>query len=212
MADDDRRGERDVGSGLLVAGRRRRRRRWSDRSPGRPDRTGAPGRGTSSVSSWRWARRCGWPTRPRSSTAGSICRMCSPRSFGSTGAAGTPPCRRRRAPRGDLVRHGALVRDPVVTAVLRGDRPGLSHRTVERRFRAATGLTRAPWRRSTVCGPPRGCWLSASSSSTSSRQLGYYDEPHLARLLLRYVGRSAQQLRTGAGGALALDPAQYTTS
>jgi AraC-like DNA-binding protein len=34
--------------------------------------------------------------------------------------------------------------------------------------------------------------------------LGYYDEPHLARALRRYVGRTASQLRTGAGGALAL--------
>jgi len=44
------------------------------------------------------------------------------------------------------------------------------------------------------------------------QQCGYYDEPHLARKLRRYVGRSAQQLRAGTGGALALDPAQCTTS
>ena len=43
-------------------------------------------------------------------------------------------------------------------------------------------------------------------------KLEYYDEPHLARLLRRYVGRSARQLSAGAGGAIALDPAQYTTS
>ena len=42
-------------------------------------------------------------------------------------------------------------------------------------------------------------------------KLGYYDEPHLARMLRRYVGRSAQQLRSGAGGAIALDPAQHST-
>ncbi|MET8799866.1 AraC family transcriptional regulator [Nocardia sp. NPDC004568] len=43
-------------------------------------------------------------------------------------------------------------------------------------------------------------------------KLGYYDEPHLARALRRYVGRTAQQLRTGEGGAIALDTGQRTTS
>ncbi|MGY1721672.1 hypothetical protein [Blastococcus sp. SYSU DS0533] len=41
--------------------------------------------------------------------------------------------------------------------------------------------------------------------------LGYYDEPHLARALRRYSGRTAGQLRSGTGGALALT-AQRTTS
>ena len=41
-----------------------------------------------------------------------------------------------------LVRHGVLVRDPVVTGLLRGHRPELSRRALERRCRAATGLTR----------------------------------------------------------------------
>jgi hypothetical protein len=42
--------------------------------------------------------------------------------------------------------------------------------------------------------------------------LGCYDEPHLARALRRYVGRTARQLRQGLFGALALDLAQRTTS
>jgi len=43
-------------------------------------------------------------------------------------------------------------------------------------------------------------------------ELGYYDDSHLARALRQYVGRTALQLREGVGGALALDPAQRTTS
>ncbi|MBF6479241.1 AraC family transcriptional regulator, partial [Nocardia cyriacigeorgica] len=43
-------------------------------------------------------------------------------------------------------------------------------------------------------------------------KLDYYDEPHLARALRRYVGRTAGQLRAKAGGAIALDPTQRTTS
>ena len=110
-----------------------------------------------------------------------------------------------------LVRHGVLVRDPVVTGVLRGDRSALSPRTVERRFRVATGLTRGAVAQIGVCGP-RGMLAAGAPVDDVVEKLGYYDEPHLARMLRRYVGRSAQQLRSGAGGAIALDPAQYTTS
>ena len=112
----------------------------------------------------------------------------------------------------DLVRHGVLVRDPVVTAVLRGDRPALSPRTVERRFRGATGLTRGAVAQIERVRAAAGVLAAGGLVVDVVDKLGYYDEPHLARMLLRYVGRSAQQLREGAGGALALDPAQYTTS
>jgi hypothetical protein len=44
------------------------------------------------------------------------------------------------------------------------------------------------------------------------QRLGYDDEPHLARMLRRYVGRSAQQLGAGTGGAIALASDQCTTS
>jgi methylphosphotriester-DNA--protein-cysteine methyltransferase len=42
--------------------------------------------------------------------------------------------------------------------------------------------------------------------------LEYFDEPHLARALRRYVGRTARQLREGTGGAIALGLDQPTTS
>ncbi|WP_228807192.1 AraC family transcriptional regulator, partial [Nocardia cyriacigeorgica] len=40
-----------------------------------------------------------------------------------------------------LVQEGTVVRDPLVAATLRGAPPEVSERTLERRFRAATGLT-----------------------------------------------------------------------
>jgi hypothetical protein len=43
-------------------------------------------------------------------------------------------------------------------------------------------------------------------------RLGYYDEPHLARALRRFIGRTATQLRDGTGGALGLSLDQPTTS
>lgn len=111
-----------------------------------------------------------------------------------------------------LVRRGVLVSDPVVGALVRGDRPALSQRTVERRFRAATGLTRGAVAQIERVRTAAGMIMAGTPVSDVVDTLGYYDEPHLARMLRRYVGRSAQQLRSGAGGAIALEPAQCTTS
>lgn len=137
----------------------------------------------------------------------------SPRSFGLDGG-------RWQIPGADdaellvdrLVRHGVLVRDPVVAAVLRSDRTELSPRTVERRFRASTGLTRGAVVQIERARTAATMLAAGSTVRSVVEQLGYYDEPHLARMLRRYVGRSARQLRTGVGGAIALDPAQCTTS
>lgn len=112
----------------------------------------------------------------------------------------------------NLVRHGVLVGDPLVRATLRGDRPALSPRTVERRFRAATGLTRGAVAQIERVRTAAGMIVAGTLVPDVVDKLDYYDEPHLARMLRRYVGCSAQQLRSGAGGAIALDPAQYTTS
>lgn len=111
-----------------------------------------------------------------------------------------------------LVREGVVVRDPMVAATLQGSPPAVAERTLERRFRAATGLTQGAVRQ---IGRARTAALLLISGETPGDvvdKLGYYDEPHLARALRRYVGRTARQLRAHAGGAIALDPAQCTTS
>jgi hypothetical protein len=43
-------------------------------------------------------------------------------------------------------------------------------------------------------------------------KLDYFDEPHVARALRSYVGRTVRQLREGAGGAIGLDLVQRLTS
>jgi len=111
-----------------------------------------------------------------------------------------------------LVRHEVLVRDPVVAGALRGESPSVSPRTVERRFRAATGLTRGAVAQIERVRTAAGLLAGGASVGDVVAKLDYYDEPHLARMLRRYVGRTAQQLRDGAGGAVGLDPAQFTTS
>ncbi|MFI6028085.1 helix-turn-helix domain-containing protein [Amycolatopsis magusensis] len=106
-----------------------------------------------------------------------------------------------------LVRHGSVTRDPMVADICRGHRPAVSERTVERRFRAATGLTRGAVRQIERIRAAAVLLASGTATTDVVGVLGYYDEPHLARALRRYVGRTAQQLRAGEGdGAIALDP------
>jgi hypothetical protein len=111
-----------------------------------------------------------------------------------------------------LVRSGAVVRDPLITEVRQGHHPAVTGRTVERRFRAATGLTQGAVRQ--IERVRRASALLAAGVLVPDvvSGLGYFDEPHLARALRRYIGRTARQLREGTGGAIALDLDQLTTS
>jgi hypothetical protein len=111
-----------------------------------------------------------------------------------------------------LVRAGAIVRDPLVSELLRGGRPPLTERTLERRFRAATGLTRGAVRQIERVRAAAELLIAGEQAGEVVARLGYYDEPHLARALRRYVGRTAGELREGRGGAIALPTAQRTTS
>ena len=111
-----------------------------------------------------------------------------------------------------LVRSGAVVRDPVVGEVLRGGRPEVSDRTLERRFRTATGLTRGAVRQIERARDAAYLLAAGKAAADVVASLGYFDQPHLARALRRYVGRTATQLHEGRGGAIALDLPQPTTS
>jgi hypothetical protein len=110
-----------------------------------------------------------------------------------------------------LVRAGAVVRDPLVAEVRRGHCPAVSGRTVERRFRAATGLTPGAVRQ--IERARRAAVILAAGVPVAEvvSGLGYFDEPHLARALRRYVGRTARNLREGTGGALGLNLDQPTS-
>jgi hypothetical protein len=107
-----------------------------------------------------------------------------------------------------LVRAGIVVRDRLVAEVLQGYRPAVSGRTVERRFRAATGLTHGAVRQIERARTAAQLLATGDSAAAVVAKLGYFDEPHLARALRTYVGRTAGQLRDGAGGAIGLDLGQ----
>ncbi|MBL7252918.1 helix-turn-helix domain-containing protein [Paractinoplanes lichenicola] len=111
-----------------------------------------------------------------------------------------------------LVRAGAVVRDPLVTEVRRGGRPDVTPRTLERRFRAATGLTRGTVHQIERVTEASTLLAAGTPAADVVTGLGYFDEPHLARALRRYVGRTSKQLRAGAGGAISLNLEGQLTS
>ncbi len=111
-----------------------------------------------------------------------------------------------------LVRAEIVDRDPLVADLLRGHRPAVSGRTVERRFRAATGLTRGAVRQIERARTAAELLAAGDPAADVVAKLDYFDEPHLARALRCYVGRTVRQLREGAGGPIALDLDQRLTS
>lgn len=111
-----------------------------------------------------------------------------------------------------LVRAGVVVRDALVADVLRGHRPAVSGRTLERRFRASTGLTQSAVRQIERARTAAELLAAGDPAADVVVKLDYFDEPHLARALRSYVGRTARQLREGSGGAIALDLDHRRTS
>jgi methylphosphotriester-DNA--protein-cysteine methyltransferase len=93
-----------------------------------------------------------------------------------------------------LVRQGVLARDPVVAAVLGGAPPEVSERTLQRRFVAATGLTRGAIRQIDRARQAAVLIQAGVPAREVVHRLGYFDQPHLARSLTRFVGRTATQL------------------
>jgi hypothetical protein len=94
-----------------------------------------------------------------------------------------------------MVREGVLICDPVVTAALHGVPAGVSERTVQRRFVAATGLTRSAIRQIGRARQAAVLIQEGLPAHDVVHRLGYFDQPHLARSLTRYIGRTATQLR-----------------
>ncbi|GAA1666917.1 helix-turn-helix domain-containing protein [Nonomuraea maheshkhaliensis] len=101
-----------------------------------------------------------------------------------------------------LVREEILVRDPLVAAVHRAGPPEVSRvseRTVQRRFLAATGLTRGAARRIDRARRAAVLIQAGVPAHDVVHRLGYFDQPHLARSLTRFVGRTATELSRGEG-------------
>ncbi|MFI6292947.1 helix-turn-helix domain-containing protein [Nonomuraea sp. NPDC050790] len=93
-----------------------------------------------------------------------------------------------------LAREDVLARDPVVAAALDGGRPDLSERTLQRRFLAATGLTRGAVRQIDRARQAAILLQEGRPAQDVVHRLGYFDQPHLSRSLTRYIGRTATRL------------------
>ncbi|MFF5262019.1 helix-turn-helix domain-containing protein [Actinomadura viridis] len=94
-----------------------------------------------------------------------------------------------------LVRAGVLVRDPLVGEVVWGGAARVGARTVQRRVAAATGLTQGAIRQIERAREAAVLLGAGVPALDVVHRLGYYDQPHLARSLQRFIGRTASQLR-----------------
>lgn len=107
-----------------------------------------------------------------------------------------------------LVREEIVRRDGMVADVFRGAIPDVSARTIQRRFLAATGVTRGTVRQIDRARTAAILLLDGTPSAEVITELGYYDNPHLHRSLRRFIGRSPTELSSRAGEPLSL---LYTT-
>jgi len=99
-----------------------------------------------------------------------------------------------------LVREGVLIRDPLVhDVVAAGGVQGIGTRSVQRRVAATTGLTQGAIRQ--IERARQAAILLGEGVPTIDvvHRLGYYDQPHLSRSLMHFVGRTATQLRRQDG-------------
>jgi hypothetical protein len=94
-----------------------------------------------------------------------------------------------------LVREGAVVRDPLVHDVVVGATPDVGTRSVQRRVAAATGLTQGSIRQIERARQAAILLGEGLSPLDVVNRLGYYDQPHLARSLARFIGHTATELR-----------------
>jgi hypothetical protein len=94
-----------------------------------------------------------------------------------------------------LVRAGVVVRDPLVDEVVAGGMPDVGTRSVQRRIAAATGLTQGGIRQIERARQAAILLGEGVAPLDVVHRLGYYDQPHLARSLARFIGRTATDLR-----------------
>jgi hypothetical protein len=90
---------------------------------------------------------------------------------------------------------GPETRPSTVPVLPDDDVPCLTARTVQRRVVAATGLTRGAIRQ--IERARQAAMLLGEDLAPREvvQRLGYYDQPHLARSLARFIGRTATELR-----------------
>src|SRR5262249_60637441 len=97
-------------------------------------------------------------------------------------------------------RRGVLAPAPGGGAARAGRQVGLSARSVERRVRRATGLTRTAIRQIVRAERAVDLLSQGASIAETVRRAGYADQAHLTRSLRRFVGQTPTRVRAGHAG------------
>ncbi len=95
---------------------------------------------------------------------------------------------------GRLVRDGLLVYEPVVDAVLQGQTPDFSLRSVQYRFLHATGLTQKTVQQIERAKQSAVLLEQGASILDTVHEAGYFDQAHLTRSLKRFMGKTPLQI------------------
>ena len=93
-----------------------------------------------------------------------------------------------------LVRRGLLVRDPIVDAVVQGQRQELSASTIQRHFLRTTGVTQAAARQIERARYAAFLLQQGISILDTIDETGYFDHPHLTRSLKHFIGQTPVQI------------------
>ena len=93
-----------------------------------------------------------------------------------------------------LMRNEVLQRDSVVAAVMRDEALALSSRSVQRRFRHATGISHRMAMQIERARTAIELLKGGVSILDAVEQAGYADQPHLTRALKRYSGLTPVEL------------------
>jgi Helix-turn-helix domain len=97
-----------------------------------------------------------------------------------------------------LVRAGYVARDPVVEAVLNGERQYLSTRAIQYRFVRATGLSHSTISQIERARKAVALLEQGASISAAAYDAGYADQPHMTRSLKHLFGQTPAQIAAPA--------------
>ena len=93
-----------------------------------------------------------------------------------------------------LVRDDLLVREPAVSAALRGRPEDLSLRSVQRRFLRTIGLTHSGARQIERARYAALLLKQGVSILDTVHRAGYCDQPHMTRSMRRFIGRTPAEV------------------
>lgn len=99
-----------------------------------------------------------------------------------------------------LIREELLAYDPVVDAVLQGQTPAFSPRTLQYRFVRATGLTQNKLHQIQRAKRAAALLSAGMPIADTAQEVGYFDQSHLTNALKQLLGQTPAQIARVADG------------